>query len=383
MQSDVHMLTILTNAVFTIVRVSCLVMSPIKTFCSLLLLVFSIHHMAAENDLPAKKYTIDLDVEASQRWNQVAIDHASAIKKLLSEISQLVPATLMEFLNTQHINVAEFLPYPYGVELAGLAKAAGVSETLILLTNMLYEITAYNHTDSAKACTSIVARTVNGTVIHARNFDYRYSTSLRDLVIEVNFLENGNIAYTGTTFAGLVGLPSAQKPNSYTITINERDSGYEWENLLEGLLTGTHGIAQLVVRDLVANPTYDFKMAVQTLLMTPLITTSYFIIGGINEGVIMTHGRTSAVDTWWLGSNHSWYILETNYDHWKAPPAYDDRRDVAIKGMNDIGFNNISVSTIFKVLSIPPVLNSGTIFTNVMSAGMPWEYKSWVRLPSN
>ena len=25
-------------------------------------------------------------------------------------------------------------------------------------------------------------------------------------------------------------------------------------------------------------------------------------------------------------ANGSWFILETNYDHWKPPPSFDDRR---------------------------------------------------------
>ncbi len=329
---------------------------------------------------PAKKYTINLDVEASQRWEQVALDHASYFKSLLSEIIEELPKPIVELVDKIDIKVADLLPYPYGVELAGFAKIANVSEKDALLANMIYELTAYNRSGAAKACTSIITKLTDGKIIHARNFDYDLASSLRKLVIEVEFTDNGKIMYTGTTFAGLVGLPSAQKPNAFTISINERNVGSIWENAFEGLIAGTHGIAHLVVRDLVSNPMYDFKMAVQTLAETPLIATIYAIVGGLDDGVVITHGRPSAVNMWWLGTNNSWFLVETNYDHWKAPPIDDDRRDVAIKLMMDVGASKISMTAIVDdVLSIVPVINTGTIFTNVMSASMPEQYKSWVR----
>ena len=349
------------------------------------LLLCSLHYVSCETTNPAKKYTINLDEDAYVRWSQVAIDHAPALAKLASEIGQLVPEAVIKIVSALTIDVADILPYPYGVELAGLAKTANVSEKLLLLANMVYELTAYNRSGDTgpKACTSIVAELPNGTIVHARNFDYGLSSALRDLVIQVDFLENGKVSYTGTTFAGLVGLPSAQKPHAFTISINERNSGSFWENAFQALIDGTHGIAHLVVRDTVANPTFDFKMAAQSIASTPLITTVYVIMGGLqNEGVVITHGRPQAINEWWLGSNNSWFLVETNYDHWKAPPADDDRRDVAIKGMVDVGKTQVSMSQILNVLSIPPVLNPGTIFTNTMSASMPEQYESWVRVPN-
>lgn len=33
----------------------------------------------------------------------------------------------------------------------------------------------------------------------------------------------------------------------------------------------------------------------------------------------------------------NWYILQTNYDNWKNPPFYDDRRTPGMKCMNKKG----------------------------------------------
>lgn len=43
----------------------------------------------------------------------------------------------------------------------------------------------------------------------------------------------------------------------------------------------------------------------------------------------------------------TFYVLETNYDHWKKPLFLDDRRDAAMKCMNATGSANIATDTLF------------------------------------
>ena len=76
-----------------------------------------------------------------------------------------------------------------------------------------------------------------------------------------------------------------------------------------------------------------------------------------------------------------WYVLETYYDHWAPPLADDDRRDPGIRAMNTTGRVAISGDTLFKVLSISPVLNDGTTYTNIMSAAQPDLYHAVIRSP--
>ena len=46
------------------------------------------------------------------------------------------------------------------------------------------------------------------------------------------------------------------------------------------------------------------------------------------QACVITRSRQKAIDTWDIGTSGStWYILETNYDHWK--PKTDDRRSTA------------------------------------------------------
>lgn len=85
------------------------------------------------------------------------------------------------------------------------------------------------------------------------------------------------------------------------------------------------------------------------------------------EGAVITRTVDATIDTWNLNvSNHTWFILETNYDRWKKPLAIDDRRTPATKCMNALGPVNATLPGIFDVLNTKPVLNKLTAYTALM-----------------
>ena len=63
----------------------------------------------------------------------------------------------------------------------------------------------------------------------------------------------------------------------------------------------------------------------------------------------MGHGSVSQTSTW--------FLVETNYDHWNKPPFYDDRRTPAIYCLEKMGREAASPAGIYNVLSTVPVLN--------------------------
>ncbi len=57
----------------------------------------------------------------------------------------------------------------------------------------------------------------------------------------------------------------------------------------------------------------------------------------IFQACIITRSRAKAIDVWHMDpAQGMWYILETNYDHWKKPFFLDDRRTPAHKCMNQL-----------------------------------------------
>lgn len=79
-----------------------------------------------------------------------------------------------------------------------------------------------------------------------------------------------------------------------------------------------------------------------------------------HQGSIITRWRDNFhIDE--LGSkvsgSGSWFLVETNYDQWNAPPFYDDRRSPAVQCLNEAGQGNASLSLLYNVLSTRPVMN--------------------------
>ncbi len=62
------------------------------------------------------------------------------------------------------------------------------------------------------ACTSIVAQTTDGKILHARNLDFwagmGFTDSLKDMTIQVEFQKQGKTVFYATTFAGMAGVLS-------------------------------------------------------------------------------------------------------------------------------------------------------------------------------
>ena len=328
--------------------------------------------------VPAKRYTVNLDLLPQDRFHDIAVYYADDLKAFVKELRQIVPQEVIDVVDVIAATVDKHIRAPYAAEMVGVSLAAGVALGDILLANLLYELTAHN----TKACTSIVAEALNGTIYHGRNLDYgTFTDLLKNVTAIVDYQQGGETVYTGTNFVGMVGLLTGQKPYGYTITLDERDQGDWWMNLIDGLADGTDGVASFLIRDTVAGD-YTFEAAVGKLAYSPLIAPCYFIVGGTTsgQGVVITRDRVSAVDLWYLNAlGGQWFLVETNYDHWTTPPPDDDRRDPAIKAMNATGRANINAPALFSVLSIPPVMNPATTYTVTMSAEIPELYNTWVR----
>lgn len=352
--------------------------------CRLFLVISSFSALSTAKDVPLKEYVINLDSPAKDHWKDVTLDHKDIISNIVAYMRQSDPS-MFDMLSIMASSVLEEIPNPYRDELMGIAEYCNLTIGEVLIYNMYYEMTAYNKDTDSRACTSIVAMLLDGNVIHGRNLDYGIP-GLNKISVNLDFQKNGKTTYKGTTFAGYIGLLTAFKPDGFSISVDERDQGQWSRNDYESAKLGPKGIVAFKMRDLVANDSMTFQSAVETLSTTELIAPCYIIVGGVknNEGVVITHNRTGAIDIWHLNSTKTvasaeqWFLVETNYDHWVDPPKQDNRRDPAIKMMQSFGQQNLSSDSLFKVLSTSPVLNSGTTYTTLMSAGTGL-FQGWAR----
>jgi len=101
----------------------------------------------------------------------------------------------------------------FGDELEGISKQSGVPLGLLCLAQIGYELMA--------GCTSIVYHNENGVPCMIRTMDWNLEC-LRELTIHVDFVKGGRTLYSGTTWAGFVGLLTGMRRSEYSVSVNFR-----------------------------------------------------------------------------------------------------------------------------------------------------------------
>jgi len=326
----------------------------------------------------APTYTINLDLDPEERWVNVTKKYAQYSLEIVEGLRKKIPGFVFPLAENLAVRIAKHFPEPYPAEMKGVSKALNISLADTILLNIVYDLTAF--------CTSIVAQDEEGNIFHGRNLDYDFSDILRNISFISNFQSKGKVIYTGVTFAGQVGLLTAQKPKSVTITLDERDQGFLWENIFQAIVNHKAVPITFLIRDVVSTPEMDFAQAVKTLSQVPLMADGYLIVGGVKvgEGAVITRDRKGAADVWKLSPDAAkspWFLVETNYDHWTTPPPSDDRRHPAEKALTKLTQERLTPQSLFKVMSVHPVLNNGTVYTTIMQAKHPDLFNTWIQRP--
>lgn len=337
-------------------------------------------------------YTVNLDQPPSERWKKLITDKKQPLTSMIQQIKELVKFVfhsekLIDFVDTKLPAIVGSLPPPFDEEIRGIADASGLPLGEVMLFNIFYEVFT--------VCTSVVAEDTSGKLFHARNLDFglflgwdvknnswMITELLRPLVVNVNFQRNNKTVFLSTSFAGYVGMLTGMKPGILTLTMNERfsiDGGYI--GVLEWILGIRHGAwMSFLTRSVLENAT-SYEEAKTLLSKTVLLAPAYFILGGNQSGeaCVITRSRQSCLDIWELDiQKGQWFVLETNYDHWKPPLPIDNRRALAMKCMNKTAQKNISFATIYDMLSTKPVLNKLTTYTAMMSISES-KYETYLR----
>jgi acid ceramidase len=279
-------------------------------------------------------FVINLDLSPLHRWDQIGKERASQMRNLLTTFKRLLldvsdfAQYLIDFVDQHTGDLAKTFPAPYGDELKGLAKASGLNLGEIVLYNIFYEVFT--------VCTSVVAQAPNGTLYHARNLDFglfmgwdpknhtwEVTEALRPAIVNLDWQRGGVTVFRSVNYAGYIGILTAVKKGVFTLTMNERfnvDGGYI--GIIKWLLGDRTGSWMSFLTRRTLEDATSYKQAKEWLSTTPMLAPAYFIVGGNQSGeaCVITRSRAGAVDVWDIGTgNSSWYILETNYDHWLKP----------------------------------------------------------------
>ncbi|KAI3385168.1 hypothetical protein SNEBB_000049 [Seison nebaliae] len=318
-----------------------------------------------------KEYKINLDIDPHRRFDEVTRDNSKQICSITKDIEKVIPSDLFWLFDIIANNVERNWPSPYREEIIGIYETGKVScpDLLlsdIVLANVLYDFTAH--------CTSIVGENSDGHVIHGRNLDFDYTDQLRGMVFLLNFESiQKNISYKVVGFPGVIGVNSGQKDHGFSLSLNQRFTMKEWEEILRFWIDSDAWPATVAARS-VFDQFNSFNSAVQYMSTISLISPAYYIMAGNEheQGVVITRDADRAVDIYPININDGrWYVLETNYDRWTTPKPGDDRRDPAIHLLNGIGRQRFNKNTLLSVLDTKPIVNNLTIYTCVMSPQQP------------
>uniref|UniRef100_A0A7N6AHY9 Acid ceramidase n=1 Tax=Anabas testudineus TaxID=64144 RepID=A0A7N6AHY9_ANATE len=322
---------------------------------------------------PVSWYTVDLDLPPSKRWTPLITDKKTDLVNMIQAIRDLANAfvpsgKLIELVDITLPLMVNTLPYPFNEEIKGISTDSGVPLGEVVLFNIFYEVFT--------VCTSIVAEDNKGNLVHGRNLDFglflgwdvknkswTISEKLKPLVVNLDFKRKNQTVFKSTNFAGYVGMLTGIKPHTFTLTMNERfslDGGYI--GILEWIMGQRDGMWMSFLTRSVLENANSYEEAKKHLAQTKMLAPAYFILGGnqTQQGCIITRSREIDLK---LGR---WYVLETNYDHWEEPFFLDDRRTPAMKCMNQTTQANMSLKTMYDVLSTKPVLNKLTTYTTLM-----------------
>mmetsp|Transcript_6859 Transcript_6859/g.13592 ORF Transcript_6859/g.13592 Transcript_6859/m.13592 type:complete len:226 (-) Transcript_6859:313-990(-) len=204
--------------------------------------------------------------------------------------------------------------------------------------------------------------------------NWRLTDALRPLVANVDVRRAGKTLYYSTTYAGFTGVITGMRPHAFSVSVDSRFDNKFDIGLVKWILGDhTHHELTFTVRQALESPAIsNYSDAFRFLNDSVLIGPSYIILGGKarGEGAVISK-ESATIDVMDLGSalrNGSFYVLETNYDHWKEAPFFDDRRNPAKACLDQLGPGNVKgFEGVFNVLNGKPNLNKLTTYTTLMS----------------
>eukprot|EP01130_Rhizamoeba_saxonica_P016736 TRINITY_DN7795_c0_g1_i2.p1 TRINITY_DN7795_c0_g1~~TRINITY_DN7795_c0_g1_i2.p1 ORF type:complete len:386 (+),score=75.02 TRINITY_DN7795_c0_g1_i2:165-1322(+) len=338
----------------------------------------------ADNPVKAPKFTIDLSLPASSRFRSVCDAYRGdttkhAIESYFAKITKKLPSLVLEAVE-EMASLLDPLFGEYGQEMAYFADCLDLDLGMIVMLNFIYELRSLggghkNITPSGveemynpKACTSIIASDKNDIAWHVRNMDWNLPNDMRNLTYHCDWVKDGSYLFSGSCFVGFTGILTGIKPGAFAVSINERNFGGNLMiDSLEALLYGSYSPTHLVRYVL---SSYDsYKDAYKFLSNEKVSAPVYLIVSGAdkNQGVILTRDRNHVRDAWKLENPKTWYLLETNYDHWTQPPSTDNRRKYGLEYMDKLGKNGVTSKSMYELISKWPLNNFETAYTAVMS----------------
>jgi len=285
----------------------------------------------------------------------------------------------------------------WGKEVRELAVILDAPLLDVLTFNVIYNI--------AGGCTSTVANTADGKIVHGRNLDYGGFERDSDIssfntVIHTKFTDkSGVLLYECPGFIGFVGCLTGVRKGKLSVSLNQRypvgqggkAAKANWEMAFpEGKEYSGALAPGLWIRKHLGKGS-SYAAAVASIKSTNFVTPAYITMGGVATGegsVTYVERENTQTVVHHIGENafpcYTSFCLITNNDKWEdlntnnETPGEEDRYACGFQHVNSIFItqNNMFHDAMSQCASFIPVdknkpdgLAFGTISVNTMSAG--------------
>ena len=117
-------------------------------------------------------FKVDLDLPESVRFVEMATALKPQIVKMMNDYLHLAPPFLRNFFRDNEEAIKQKHMDIYA-EIVSIAEIVEIEIDLVLMLNYAFEL-------HQALCTSIIARTPNGNIIHGRNMDFGFADAVRN-----------------------------------------------------------------------------------------------------------------------------------------------------------------------------------------------------------
>jgi hypothetical protein len=319
------------------------------------------------------RYIVNLNDPPEKRWTHIVEKYKNECKKIFTFLDGEIGGTV----KWMAVKLAELYAGKvfYIQELYSIAKILEISIGELILMQLCYEMYA--------CCTSVVINCGKNTV-HYRTMDWDMP-DLCAVTIGVDFVRDGKVVFSGTTWAGYVGMMTAVKPNVCAVSLNYRRTAQNSQIIKDNVMTNVrHSIngswpVGFLIRHLMETEN-QYDKIVQYMENSKLIAPCYLTISGAGsgssgQGVVISRTRESVDKKNILGHNRGSYIVQTNIDydmtHLDVPNIlYSKERIIAVDQLMrrypDQGFDDIR--KLFLFFGKKPIINEETIYVTIMKS---------------
>ena len=329
-------------------------------------------HLFGVTDCP--RYVVDLDAPPKTRWNHIVKAYTEYFPSVVSIVEDILGSSYAASIASTILSSAAKTGFVYyGDELRGIAHATNVPLGRVVMLQIAYEAFA--------ACTSIVIDGPHGYPLHIRTMDWDMP-ELKPLTIEVDFIQNGVILYSATTWAGYVGVLTGVRPGGYSVSVNYRRTELGAQNGISGILTNLkrgvvgHWPVSFLVREVLSSE-QTFNIAVGNLCASELMAPVYLTICGTQpgEGLVLSRdreGKNTAECVCERLDEKCDSVVQTNMDIYKCDrnDVKDDwqdicdsryRRSFAKAALASV--ESLSMNDLWLLFSCYPCLACDTVYT--------------------